>query len=128
MPPRPEILVVDDDPTVCALMRRILEKHGYYVSTAHSGTEALGILGRLDHDFSLLVTDVLMPNMPGPALASAAADFLPELPVIYVSGDLGDYADRIPPVKCVPKPFTPAQFLARVAAIVPEPEFALQVL
>src|SRR3954464_3699303 len=73
MAPLPEILVVDDDPTVCKLMQRILENHGYYVSTAHCGTEALRILDKSGRDFRLLVTDVLMPDMSGPALARAAA-------------------------------------------------------
>jgi two-component system cell cycle sensor histidine kinase/response regulator CckA len=127
MAPPPEILVVDDDPTVCKLMQRILENHGYYVSTAHSGTEALGILESSDRDFRLLVTDVLMPDMPGPALARAAATWLPELPVLYVSGHFGDYGGSISAVSCVMKPFTPAQFLARVGEVVPELESALQV-
>jgi two-component system, cell cycle sensor histidine kinase and response regulator CckA len=116
-----EILVVDDDPAVCTLMQRILETHGYFVSTAHGGAEALRILARPDRGFRLLVTDVLMPDMPGPALARAATDCLPGLPVLYVSGNVGDYSDSVPAARSLTKPFTPAQFLARVGAIVPEP-------
>lgn len=65
---------------------------------------------------------VLMPNMTGPALASAAARLFPDLPVLYVSGHLGDDATCIPAAAYIPKPFTPAQFLSQVEAIVPKPD------
>ena len=127
MSAHPEILVVDDEPMVCTLMQRILENHGYHVSTAHSAADAIGILVNRNGDFRLLVTDVLMPNMTGPALASAAARLFPDLPVLYVSGHLGDDATCIPAAAYLPKPFTPSQFLARVGAIVPKPSPVLPV-
>jgi CheY-like chemotaxis protein len=125
MSTHPEILVVDDEPMVCTFMQRILENHGYRVSTAHNGADAIGILVNRNGDFRLLVTDVLMPNMTGPALANVAARLFPELPVLYVSGYLGDDATCIPAAACVTKPFTPSQFLARVGAIVPKPDAVL---
>jgi two-component system cell cycle sensor histidine kinase/response regulator CckA len=127
MSAHPEILVVDDEPMVCTFMQRILENHGYRVSTAHNAADAMGILVNRNGDFRLLVTDVLMPNMTGPALASAAVRLFPELPVLYVSGYFDDDATCISAGACVPKPFTPAQFLSRVEAIVPKPPAVLLV-
>ena len=127
MSTHPEILVVDDEPMVCTFMQRILENHGYRVSTAHNGADAIGILVNRNGDFRLLVTDVLMPEMTGQALANEAARLFPELPVLYVSGYFGDCATSIPADAFVPKPFTAAQFLARVGAIIPKPAAVLPV-
>ena len=118
MPFPPNILVVDDDPAVCTLMQRTLEHSGYRVWTAHSGSEALDVLVRHGREFQLLVTDVLMPGMSGPTLAKAVRQSFPELPVLYVSGYLGGYADHVQSAAWLEKPFSAAELLERVQAAV----------
>jgi PAS domain S-box-containing protein len=84
------ILLVEDDDSLRALTERILERNGYAVTAAGNGAEALALtadLGELD----LLLTDVVMPDMHGPALAVAMRADRPSLPVIYMSG----YAETI---------------------------------
>ncbi|MBP6772499.1 MAG: response regulator [Gemmatimonadaceae bacterium] len=83
------ILVVEDDPTVRRITCQVLERAGYDVATAPNGTDALRQLTDTTEHFALLVSDVVMPGMNGPALARAARERRPDLPVLFMSG----YAD-----------------------------------
>ena len=117
---RHTILVVDDEPDLCDILRFNLEDAGYTVHTAHSASEALAF-GVTNADLILL--DVMMPGMAGFALARRlkAAPATAQIPIIFltardseedtVSGlDLGadDY---------IAKPFSIREVLARVAAV-----------
>ena len=110
-----EILVVDDNPGVCTFIQHVLEARGYRVWTANSGGEALHVLVDHGSNLSLLVTDVLMPGMRGPALAQAVRESLPGLPVLFVSGYQGEWS--VPKDACLQKPFTPSQLVERVQAL-----------
>ena len=57
------ILVVDDDATIRSLVRNVLERAGYEVTTARNGCEAVAILAASDYDVVLL--DVMMPKLDG---------------------------------------------------------------
>ncbi|HDZ86441.1 hypothetical protein LCGC14_0858730 [marine sediment metagenome] len=57
------ILVVDDEATICDLVKIRLEKEGYNVLTALSGPEALEIAGK--EKFDLVILDIMMPKMDG---------------------------------------------------------------
>jgi len=57
------ILLVDDEPDIRSLYKRIIEREGYKVSTAASGSEALKTLEELSPD--LIVLDIMMPGMDG---------------------------------------------------------------
>lgn len=81
-----KILVVDDDPIVQTLVRKILEKAGYEVMTAASGEDALNLvnLGRIPH---LAVVDINMPpGMNGFQFCEKVHERVPDLPVIMLSG------------------------------------------
>jgi signal transduction histidine kinase len=81
------ILVVEDEPSVCALAKRILARHGYHVLTAASGVEALPVWTAHQHEIDLLLTDVLMPHgISGPELADRLRQDKPHLNVIFTSG------------------------------------------
>jgi CheY-like chemotaxis protein len=79
------ILVIDDDPDACELLRRTLEADGYAVATAGSGEEGLALARRLRP--SLITLDVMMPGLDGWAvLRTLKADpDLKHIPVIMVS-------------------------------------------
>jgi len=83
------ILLVEDEPEVRSLSREFLEEHGYRVLEAPSGSAALDLVERETGPIHLLVTDVVMPHMSGPELASRAMAFRPSLKVLYVSGLMG---------------------------------------
>jgi PAS domain S-box-containing protein len=80
------ILLVDDDPLVVAGTLGMLEELGHVaVVTAASGEEALSVL-RHDSNFSLVLTDHLMPGMTGVQLAFRARVIVPGLPILLASG------------------------------------------
>lgn len=60
---QPAILVVDDDPTFCAIMAEILRMYHALVYTAFSAAEAMSVLENLTPD--LILTDVMMPEVDG---------------------------------------------------------------
>jgi DNA-binding response OmpR family regulator len=57
------ILLVDDDPDILVLERKILEREGYAISTADDGSRAMEMLG--EQDFDLLLLDIMMPGIDG---------------------------------------------------------------
>jgi PAS domain S-box-containing protein len=91
---RETILVVDDEETVRAAVRRILQKYGYEVLTAAGGAEALELLQREGSRVALLLTDMVMPVMSGRELVERAAAAHPGLRMIVMSGHTDDEALR----------------------------------
>ena len=80
------ILVVEDDDDVRAYTVEILRELGYRVIEAHDGDAALRLLERQEQPVQLLLTDVVMPAMPGSELADRARDLQPGLKVLFTSG------------------------------------------
>ncbi len=80
------ILVADDEAAVCTLVQRSLESHGYRVLTAASGREALALFRERGGQIFALLTDMMMPEMDGPALIRAVRALAPDLPVIGMTG------------------------------------------
>ena len=83
------ILLVEDESQMRALMRQLLVDRGYRVLEAADGAEALALAKGAD--IQLLLTDVLMPNLSGPALADQIQVLHPDIAVIYMSG----YTDEL---------------------------------
>lgn len=81
---KPVILCVDDEQIPLSLRKSVLEKMGYSVLTANSGTEALEQLEKQPVD--LVLTDMLMPGLSGAELAREIRQRIPELPIILFSG------------------------------------------
>lgn len=106
------ILAVDDEPLVLQLLRIALEKHGYAVSTARSGPEALRVLDECPGHIDLMITDIRMPEMNGLVLAEKVRVREPGLPVLFVSG-FADPAERMNG-NLLRKPFSPAALIGRV--------------
>jgi len=89
MPPseelRPLVLVVDDEPSMRALMMSTLREH-YRVIASADGRDALATFGVVAEPIAAVVTDVLMPRMDGLALAEAIRWLATPPPVLFVSG------------------------------------------
>ncbi len=100
------ILVVDDEESVCQILRDMLESLGYQIDFSLSAEEALSRLKKASYD--LLITDVVMPQMSGPELALKAQRIYPEIKVIYISGYAGELLARygVRPEDCLSKPIT----------------------
>ncbi len=80
------LLVVEDDPSLRALLNRMLTKLGYRVTLAANGGEAVVLVEEAGLKPDLLMTDVVMPGMSGVVLAKRLKRQCPGLRVVYMSG------------------------------------------
>ena len=80
------VLVVEDDKSVRGVVRALLEAQGYRVLDAASGAAALETVATESGPIDLLVTDVVMPAMSGPALVEALASRGKAMKVLFMSG------------------------------------------
>jgi two-component system cell cycle sensor histidine kinase/response regulator CckA len=112
------ILLVEDYGSLRDVVRVGLEKGGYSVMTAESGPKALDIVKSYNGRIHLLVTDVIMPEMDGPQLASQIAAQQPEIRVLYMSGYanevLGQHGVVDSDVAFIKKPFEVSMLLAKI--------------
>lgn len=102
------VLLVEDEPMVRSVAERSLTRHGYEVITADNGEEALEILNR-GEPIDLLISDVVMPGMDGPAMVREARKTRPELKVLFMSGYAEEQLRKsidIENVNFLPKPFS----------------------
>lgn len=90
IPPHPSILVVDDDPTFCAIMGEILRMYQADVHTASSADEAMAVLEQVTPD--LILTDVMMPEIDGLTFVRRlrAGGPLARVPIIIVSAGVSN--------------------------------------
>ena len=112
-----KVLVVDDEVTLRVLMEQILASEGYEVVTAVDGQE--GLLAFLECHPSLVILDLMMPNMNGWQLLERIRE-ISDTPVIILSA-LGHSSEKVTGLKrgaadYVAKPFRPGEFVARVEA------------
>ena len=105
------ILLVEDEDMVRAVAERALTRAGYTVVTASQGEEGLERFAQMEK-VDLIISDVVMPTMDGPAMVRALRAKRPDLPVLFMSG----YAEEqlrhsidIDDVAFLPKPFSVAQ-------------------
>jgi CheY-like chemotaxis protein len=115
------ILVVEDEPPVRGLIRKVLERKGYDVLTASDGETALQVAADRPGEIDLLIADLVMPGMSGREVAEKLAIMEPDMATILISGyttddlvragiEQGDYV-------FVPKPFSPETLTTRVAEV-----------
>ena len=107
------LLLVEDEPSVRHLACSVLEAQGYTVLRANNGQDGLDVV--LEHKgspISLVVTDVVMPQMSGKMMAEWLKATYPELRVLFTSGYTDDTATLQgvlePGVAFLPKPYSPA--------------------
>jgi signal transduction histidine kinase/CheY-like chemotaxis protein len=114
------ILVVEDEESVRALVQKVLEKRGYNVLSAPNGAAALEIVGE-GEPIDLLLTDIVMPGIPGQDLARRVAELRPGILVLFMSGYAEDaIAGRGmlgPDANFLEKPFTPSGLATIVRSV-----------
>lgn len=118
-----KLLLVEDEDMVRAVAERALVRAGYSVVTACDGEEGLAAIANGQEEFDLIVSDVVMPAMDGPAMARAIRRVKPKLPILFMSG----YAEEtlrneidIENMHFIPKPFSVQQINAKVAEVLRE--------
>ncbi|MBX6366110.1 MAG: response regulator, partial [Gemmatimonadetes bacterium] len=119
------VLLVEDEPSVRSLARRVLQRQGYTVLEAADGEAALALAAQHAERIDLLLSDVVMPRMSGRALASHLAKLRPGLRVLFMSG----YADELrgrhgtvdDGIAYLQKPFTPEDLASRIRTLLDAP-------
>jgi PAS domain S-box-containing protein len=114
------ILLVEDEDNVRELTTSILAHHGYHV-IAVSSLEALEVCQDLKGSVQLLLTDVIMPGISGPELATVMARQCQQLRVLYMSGYTDDimllHGIEKQDVAFLQKPFTPIGLIHKVREV-----------
>ena len=112
------VLLVEDDAAVRAVALRILRSSGYEVLEAIDGDQAAAFLASYEGKLDLLLTDVMMPGLDGPALAERARASRPELKVVFMSGYPGEVIARrghfVAGENFLSKPFSPSALTSLV--------------
>ena len=106
---RGAVLVVDDEPTVLALVRHALSRAGYEVDTAVAGPEAVAKVSANPARFSAVLLDVSIPGVVAEDLFDGLRVMVPRMPIVIMSGlNTADLLDRFgtrSDVGFLPKPF-----------------------
>lgn len=106
----PLILIVDDDPSIRRLGKRILKSFAIETLEAATGQEALKHVETSGNLLTALLTDMNLPDMQGDALSDWTRNQQPHLPVIFFSGSPLRESARLrlnePNTFCLSKPFT----------------------
>jgi len=113
------VLLIEDEPAVMALVRAVLEGHGYVVVPTESGAEALRLLA--DGDFHGVVSDMRTPGgVDGAQVYAWIAAHKPELAskLVFITGDIANEETaatlRRTGAPCVEKPFRVQEFISVV--------------
>jgi len=115
------VLFVEDDDSIRGLGVRALQRYGYTVLAARHAAEAIQIASGHDSPIDLLLTDVVLPGLDGPALAECLQDVRADVRVLYTSG-YTDAVDAVHAVQAsnadiVQKPYTPDALARMVRSV-----------
>ena len=115
----PRVLVVDDEPEIRRLVRRVLEAEGLEVEEAPDGQEAVEACRRQPPD--LMILDLIMPRKEGLETIREVKSDLPSLKIIAISGgghgrpeSYLNLARRLGAERALAKPFLPLQLVQLV--------------
>jgi DNA-binding response OmpR family regulator len=126
---RGSVLVVDDEPTIAEVVARYLDRAGYEVRTAADGASALRCAGERRPD--LVVLDLMLPGIDGLEVMRRLRELDRDRLAVILLTAKGEESDRIVGLRLgaddyVVKPFSPAELVARVDAVLrrvdPEPD------
>jgi CheY-like chemotaxis protein len=104
------VLVVDDEDPILDLVQKVLKRYGYRVLLAKNGVEAVELYTRRQKEVDVVITDMVMPIMDGPATVIALKAINPNVKVIGSSGlasqDGAAKAKEAGIRHFIPKPYT----------------------
>lgn len=115
------VLVVEDEPAIREVTRRILTRNGHTVLTAASGQEGVALAVEHPDAIHLLLTDVVMPQMQGTQVAEQVGEARPGIRVLYMSGyartALAERGTLDEGVHLVQKPFSEEELMREVREV-----------
>lgn len=111
-----QVLFIDDEVAITEMARQILGNSGYRARFFNAGEEALAHFAAHPHDYDIVITDLIMPNISGSEVASRCAEINPNIPIILSTG----FSEKISLASCrkwgvtavITKPFSIGQLLA----------------
>jgi len=110
-----EVLVVDDEPAVLAMLDFALRSHAFVVRRASGGAAAVDTFRRHRATVAAVLLDVQMPEMDGPQTLSALREIEPGVCCVFMSGNTGRYAPEelraLGAAQVLQKPFTSVNHL-----------------
>jgi len=109
-------LIVEDNDAVRALIRKILQQHGYTVLVARHSEEAFELSGRREGSIHAMITDVVMPGMSGREVAERLKSSRPTMKVLFLSGYTNEGVLDTG-AAFLQKPFTPDVLLHKVREV-----------
>jgi DNA-binding NtrC family response regulator len=114
-----KILIIDDEPHILLMLKKMLERVGYEIDLAANGNEGLELFKKLPSD--LVITDIIMPEKEGLETIRAMKRMSPELKIIAMSGGGKVSADNYLEIakifgasKVIEKPFTQQDMVSAV--------------
>jgi CheY-like chemotaxis protein len=114
-----QILVVDDEPTVCKAIQMMLTHYGHVVQTAEGGETALALFDK--NQFDLVITDYLMPDMKGDVLVKLIKQRRPAQRILMATAFAEDFLIHGQPSggvdHVVAKPFSLGELRAAIAKV-----------
>ena len=87
-----DLLIIEDDERIAALVKRGLEEHGYQVTVAYDGVSGKKLA--LNQEFDLIITDIILPKMDGLDLCREIRNQKPQVPIIMLTA-LGTTDDKV---------------------------------
>ncbi|MBZ9880769.1 response regulator [Mesorhizobium sp. CA10] len=120
----PSLLLIDDSSGLRQLTAESLRQHGFTVTCAAGGAEALAIIERTPHEFDVIVTDFAMPLVSGVEVIRFARNLRSDWPAVMITGyaDAEAISNRPSDVPLVNKPFREKdliEIILRVSALKP---------
>lgn len=115
------VLLVEDDASVCELVRAVLSSHGYTVLSARDPQEAESLCEQNRSRIGLLLSDVILPKMSGAELSTRLAARNPQMKILFMSGYIDDSVVRQgiqeKEVAFLQKPFSPVSLAKKVREV-----------
>ena len=119
-PRRPILLMAEDEPMISELIAITLQEAGFEVVCVDRGVDAIAELNRTPKLFAGLVTDIRMSGgKDGWAVARRARELIPDVAVVYVSGDsqIQWATHGVPDSVMVAKPFAPIEIVTAISSL-----------
>jgi PAS domain S-box-containing protein len=119
------ILVVDDEPAVRNMAKRVLRRAGFVVLSAADGREALALFRERREEIGAVLLDITMPGIAGSEVLSALRLLRPDVPVVVCSGysesEISSRLGEAVPDAVLLKPFRRPELLARLREVLERP-------
>jgi|SRR5579871_579503 len=123
---QPTILLAEDEQGLRCMLATILQEAGFRTLIADNGSRALRLANEYYGKIDMLVSDIEMPGLTGPALAKSLRTLRPDLRVLLMSGGMPDAGRVNGEWVFLQKPFPLGKFLEEVRAAFPETAKAMR--